>query len=122
MSLKKTIMVVDDNAINLRLVSDLLEIEGFNVLRCPDAETALSIINQISPVLILMDIALPGMDGYQLTRRLKDDDRTKAIKIIALTAFAMKSDKEKVLAAGCDGYITKPIDTRRFKEQISVFL
>jgi CheY-like chemotaxis protein len=115
-------MVVDDNEINLRLVSDLLEIEGFSVLRCPDAETALSIINQIQPVLILMDIALPGMDGLQLTRTLKGNDHTKKIKIVALTAFAMKGDKEKVIAAGCDGYITKPIDTRRFKEQISVYL
>jgi CheY-like chemotaxis protein len=119
---RKTVMVVDDNEINLRLVSDLLEIEGFSVLRCPDAETALSIINQIQPMLILMDIALPGMDGLQLTRILKGDDHTKKIKIIALTAFAMKGDKEKVIAAGCDGYITKPIDTRKFKEQISVYL
>jgi CheY-like chemotaxis protein len=122
MSHLKTVMVVDDNVINLRLVSDLLEIEGFNVLRCPDAETALSIINQIHPVLILMDIALPGMDGLQLTRRLKEEQLTKKIKIIAVTAFAMKGDQERIIAAGCDGYITKPIDTRRFKEQISVFL
>lgn len=115
-------MIVDDNVVNLRLASDLLELEGFTVLRCMDAENALTVLEHILPNLILMDVALPGMDGLQLTRKLKADTRTKEIKIIALTAFAMKGDQEKVFAAGCDGYITKPIDTRKFKAQITPFL
>src|SRR5690349_5312837 len=107
-------MIVDDNVINLKLASDLLEIEGFNVLRCMDAEYALKTLNQFIPDLVLMDIALPGMDGIQLTRKLKTDEQTKKIKVVALTAFAMKGDHEKMMEAGCDGYITKPIDTRKF--------
>jgi CheY-like chemotaxis protein len=115
-------MIVDDNAINLKLASDLLEIEGFQVYRCVDAESALETLQKDHPDLILMDVALPGMDGLQLTRKLKSEERTKDIKIVALTAFAMKGDKGKVIQAGCDGYITKPIDTRRFKDQIAQYL
>lgn len=117
-----TLMVVDDNMVNLKLASDLLEIEGFNVLRCSDAESALKVLEDTLPRLILMDIALPGMDGLQLTRLIKENTRTKNIKVVALTAFAMAADKDKVLAAGCDGYITKPIDTRKFKEQIDSYM
>ena len=116
------IMIVEDNPVNLKLAGDLLEIEGFEVFRCSDAENAMSMLNQIHPDLILMDIALPGMDGLTLTRKLKSEEKTKAIKIIALTAFAMKSDKARVMQAGCDGYITKPIDTRKFVSQINSYL
>lgn len=118
MKAKIKVMVVDDNPANLKLASDLLEMEGFEVQRCVDAETAIIALQQFHPDIILMDVALPGMDGLQLTRQLKEDERTKAIKIVALTAFAMKGDSEKILKAGCDGYITKPIDTRRFSEQV----
>ncbi len=118
MSGKYKIMIVEDNPVNLKLASDLLEIEGFEVHRCVDAENAIETLNQIIPDLILMDIALPGMDGLQLTRKLKSEVKTKDIKIIALTAFAMKGDKERVIEAGCNGYITKPIDTRKFTNQI----
>jgi CheY-like chemotaxis protein len=116
------IMIVEDNAINLKLTSDLLELEGFDVHRCTDAESALQTLEEVHPDLILMDVALPGIDGLSLTRKLKSDEQTRYIKIIALTAFAMKSDKDRVLAAGCDGYITKPIDTRKFGDQIKKFL
>jgi CheY-like chemotaxis protein len=122
MTTEKIIMIVDDNATNLRLASDVLEIEGFQVVRCSDAEGALSSIDKKHPDLILMDIALPGIDGLELTRMLKANDSTRHIRIIALTAFAMKQDREKALAAGCDGFITKPIDTRRFKDQIVPYL
>jgi two-component system, cell cycle response regulator DivK len=122
MDKKHKIMIVEDNAINLKLAGDLLEIEGFDVYRCTEAESALKALPQFNPVLILMDVALPGMDGLQLTRVLKSQELTRRIKIIALTAFAMKDDKERVIAAGCDGYITKPIDTRKFAEQISQYL
>lgn len=117
-----TIMIVEDNPVNLRLVSDLLEFEGFEVSRCVDAEIALEKLKELRPELILMDIALPGMDGIELTKILKSDDKTKDIKIIGLTAFAMKGDRERILEAGCDGYITKPIDTRTFTKQIMQFL
>jgi len=117
-----TILVIDDHAVNLKLVSDLLELEGYIVLRCSDAESAIEMLKKNIPDLILMDIALPGMDGLQLTRIIKADHRTKDVRIIALTAFAMPGDKDRVLEAGCDGYITKPIDTRSFKSQIDPFL
>lgn len=115
-------MIVDDNPANLKLTSDLLEIEGFEVHRSMDAESALESVAEFQPVLILMDVALPGMDGIQLTRKLKSGENTKHIKIVALTAFAMKGDRERMLSAGFDGYITKPIDTREFKNQVNYYL
>lgn len=122
MSNKIKIMVVDDNESNLKLARDLLEMEGFEVSGCMDAESALKALHQFRPVLILMDLALPGIDGLQLTQKLKSEKQTKDIKIVALTASAMKGDKERILAAGCDGYIAKPIDTRKFKEQVAQYL
>jgi len=115
-------MIVDDNPANLKLAGDLLELEGYEVIRCIDAEKALDALDKEHPVLILMDVALPGMDGLELTQVLKADQKTKGIKIVALTAFAMKGDKEKVIAAGCDGYITKPINTRQFVQQVKEYL
>ncbi len=106
------ILVVDDNPTNLKLASDVLEFEGFDVMRADAAETAQEMIKTNPPDLIFMDIALPGMDGLTLTRLLKADEKTRHIVIVALTAFAMKGDEAKARAAGCDGYITKPIDTR----------
>jgi two-component system cell cycle response regulator len=106
------ILVVDDNATNLKLVSELLAFEGYDVLNAMDAEAAQVVLATALPNLILMDIALPGMDGLSLTRLLKADPRTCHIRIVALTAFAMKGDEQKAIDAGCDGYITKPIDTR----------
>ena len=117
-----TIVAVDDNPANLKLVSDLLEIEGYRVLRCADPETALRTIEKEIPTLVLMDIGLPGMDGMQLTKIIKSKPALNHIIIVALTAFAMISDKEKIFAAGCDGYITKPIDTRKFKDDVEVYL
>jgi CheY-like chemotaxis protein len=122
MTNKSKIMVVDDNPANLKLAGDLLEIEGFEVRRCVSAENALDALKLFHPDLILMDIAMPGMDGLQLTKKLKSEWDTKDIKIVALTASAMKGDKERILSFGCDGYITKPIDTRKFREQIMPYL
>jgi two-component system cell cycle response regulator DivK len=104
------------------MVSDMLEIEGYRVLRCADPDTALKTIENERPVLVLMDIGLPGMDGMQLTKIIKSRPHLSSIIIVALTAFAMKEDKERVMAAGCDGYITKPIDTRKFKDEVETFL
>jgi CheY-like chemotaxis protein len=116
------ILVVDDNPTNLKLVSDLLEWSGYEILRAGDAEEALRVLRTSMPDLILMDIALPGMDGLTFTRQLKSDSSTKHIRIVALTAFAMKGDEQKAFAAGCDGYIAKPIDTRTLPDQVARIL
>ena len=116
------ILVVDDNPINLKLIFDLLESKGHEMFKAVDAEDAQVVLANILPDLILMDIALPGMDGLTLTRILKADERTRHIPIIALTAFAMKADDLKAKDAGCDGYVTKPINTRELPIQIGEFL
>jgi two-component system cell cycle response regulator len=116
------ILVVEDNPTNLKLVSDVLEFEGYDILKAVDAEEAQVVLAATLPDLILMDIALPGMDGLTLTRKLKAGERTRGIRIVALTAFAMKGDDQKALDAGCDGYITKPIDTRKLPDQVAGFL
>jgi CheY-like chemotaxis protein len=116
------ILVVDDNPTNLKLVSDVLAFEGHDILKAGDAEEAQIVLAGTLPDLILMDIALPGMDGLSLTRKLKADERTRHIRIVALTAFAMKGDDQKAFDAGCDGYITKPIDTRKLPEQVAALL
>ena len=116
------ILVVDDNSTNLKLVSEVLEFEGYDILKAVDAEGALVVLAATLPDLILMDIALPGMDGLTLTRKLKAEERTRGIRIVALTAFAMIGDDQKALDAGCDGYITKPIDTRTRPDQVAAFL
>ncbi len=116
------ILVVDDNPTNLKLVSDVLAFEGYDILKAVDAEEAQVVLGATLPDLILMDIALPGMDGLTLTRKLKAEERTRGIRIVALTAFAMKGDDQKAFDAGCDGYITKPIDTRTLPDQVAGFL
>jgi len=113
------ILIVDDNPINLKLASNVLKAEGYETDLATDAEQAQERLQHMTPDLILMDIALPGMDGLALTRKLKSDDRLKHIPVVAMTAFAMKGDDQKALAAGCDGYITKPIDTRQFPQQVA---
>lgn len=120
--MNQKILVVDDNPTNLKLVTEVLGWSGYEMLKAEDAEHAIVVIEKTRPDLILMDIALPGMDGLTLTRQLKSDDKTKHIPIIALTAFAMKGDDVKALDAGCNGYITKPIDTRKLSEQVAQFL
>ena len=104
------ILVIDDNPQNLKLASRLLLAEGYEVKTAVDAESALELLEHFEPRLILMDIQLPGMDGLELTRQLKADPGRSHIVVIALTAYAMKGDEQKMLAAGCDGYIAKPID------------
>lgn len=112
------ILVVDDNPTNLKLVADVLGFEGHCIFTAMDAKEAQAVVQQSPPDLILMDIGLPDMDGLALTRKLKADQETSHITIVALTAFAMKGDHEKAIAAGCDGYIIKPIDTRKFPGQV----
>jgi len=104
------VLVVDDNSQNLKLVRVLLRTEGYEVRTAVDAEAALGELEAFTPRLILMDLQLPGMDGLELTRKLKADPARRDIAIIAVTAYAMKGDEEKARAAGCDGYVAKPID------------
>ena len=106
------ILVVEDNEANQLLASSVLEREGFRVVLAGTAKEAMEQLSTQKPALILMDVQLPGEDGLGLTRRLKADPRTSAIPIIALTAHAMVGDKEDALAAGCSGYIPKPINSR----------
>lgn len=106
----EAILVVDDNPQNLRLARLVLRAAGYQVTTAADAEEALVALDHFTPALIVMDVQLPGIDGLELTRRLKADPRRRAIRVLALTAYAMKSDERRALAAGCDGYLAKPID------------
>ena len=117
-----SILVVDDNIDNLTLTQILLEGEGFEVRVAEDAETALQALQNYRPRLILMDIQLPGMDGLELTRRLRQDSALRDVIIVALSAYAMKGDEDNARAVGCDGYITKPIDTRTFVGTVRGYL
>jgi CheY-like chemotaxis protein len=116
---KGDILIVDDNQLNLKLIRVLLAGEGYSVHTAGDAEEALAMLETATPDLILMDVQLPGMDGLELTRRLKNDPARSRIVVLALTAYAMKGDEEKALAAGADGYLTKPVDTRSLPDVIS---
>jgi two-component system, cell cycle response regulator DivK len=108
------ILVVEDNAANMTLAVYLLETTGHTVLSATDAEAGLALARAEQPDLILMDIQLPGMDGLEATALLKQDDATRAIPVVALTALAMKGDEERIRAAGCDGYIAKPMNYKEF--------
>jgi len=118
----EAILIVDDNPVNMKLIRILLTGEGYDARTASDAGEALEVLKGFSPRLILMDIQLPGMDGLELTRQLKADPLTRDITILGLTAYAMKGDEEKILAAGCDGYVSKPIDTRTLPELILHYL
>ena len=122
MANKKRILIVEDTPMNMELASDLLEYAGYLVLKAASAEEALPLAHAEKPDLVLMDIALPGIDGLEATRRLLQDAATCDIPIIALTASAMQVDEEKALLAGCRGIIRKPIDTRSFPKQIADYL
>jgi len=116
------ILIVDDNPTNLKLARVLLTAEGYDVRTAEDAAQALAALAEFHPRLILMDIQLPGVDGLTLTRRLKGDPATQEIIVIALTAYAMKGDADRALAAGCDGYVSKPIDTRALPALLAAHL
>ncbi|GBE53536.1 polar-differentiation response regulator DivK [bacterium BMS3Bbin14] len=118
----KKILVVDDNLDSRELVIKILKNKGLQLVEAVDGEDALEKVTTERPDLILMDISLPKIDGYEVTRRLKSDQNFAAIPIIALTAHAMKGDREKALAAGCEGYITKPINIHDLYDRIKPFL
>jgi CheY-like chemotaxis protein len=116
------ILVVDDNDAGLLLVRTVLELDGFRIDSAASAEEVLVRLKARTPDLILMDVQLPGQDGLSLTRQLKADPGTAGIPIVALTAHAMAGDREQALAAGCIGYMSKPIDTRTFGDDIRQFI
>jgi two-component system, cell cycle response regulator DivK len=116
------ILVVDDNPANAKMLSFLLTRNGYEVRTAADAGDAFAVLRLFHPRLIFMDLQLPGMDGLELTRRIKADPATRDILVVALTAYAMKGDEDKAREAGCDGYITKPIDTRALPALVARYL
>jgi two-component system cell cycle response regulator DivK len=118
---ERTILIVDDNRDGRELAAKILKAKGFRIIEAIDGEDALQKVME-KPDLVLMDISLPKLDGYEVTRRLKSQEIYKDIPVIALTAHAMKGDREKALAAGCDGYIPKPINIRELPDQVEKFL
>jgi len=116
------ILVIEDNPANMKLASSLLRNKGYDVLEAVDASAGILLAEQNMPDLILMDIQLPGMDGLTATGLLKNKAGTRHIPVIALTAFAMRGDEEKILAAGCDGYIPKPIRYKEFLATVETFI
>lgn len=116
------VLVVEDNPVNLELITEVLMQEGYQVLTAQSAEAGLRLAVAERPDLILMDMQLPGMTGYEVTHRLKANPATAAIPVIALTASAMRGDDLKALEAGCDGYLTKPLDLRAFRDTLGHLL
>lgn len=118
----KRVLVVEDNAANLRLVNDILKRAGYEVLTASEAQEGIDLAVAQRPDLILMDIQLPGMDGLAATGILKADERTADIPIVALTAHAMRGDEQRILDAGCDRYVSKPIRYKHFLEVVAEIL
>jgi two-component system, cell cycle response regulator DivK len=118
----KTILVVEDNELNMKLFNDLLESHGYLVVQTRDGLAALELARQHRPDLILMDIQLPEVSGIEVTKWLKEDDDLKAIPVIAVTAFAMKGDEQKIREGGCEAYISKPISVMSFLQTIDKYL
>ncbi len=118
----KTVLVVEDNELNMKLFHDLLEAHGYNILQTKDGMDALRLAREHRPDLILMDIQLPEVSGLEVTKWIKEDDDLKSIPVIAVTAFAMKGDEEKIREGGCEAYIAKPISVTNFLETVQRFL
>ncbi|HEY1014686.1 MAG TPA: response regulator [Herpetosiphonaceae bacterium] len=116
------ILIVDDNPMNLKLARVVLQSAGYDVRTAMNAEETMRVIGEARPRLILMDLQLPDIDGFELTRRIRANPSLSGIIVLALTAYAMKGDEERAYAAGCDGYIAKPIDTRTFAATIARWL
>ena len=118
----KTVLIVEDNDLNMKLFNDLLEAHGYGRLQTKDGLEAMKLARQHRPDLILMDIQLPEISGLEVTKWLKEDPDLSAIPVIAVTAFAMKGDEEKIRQGGCEAYIAKPISVARFLETVGSFL
>ena len=120
--LDKTVLVVEDNDLNMKLFHDLLEMGGYNILEAKDGMEGWRMAREQRPDLILMDIQLPGVDVLEVTKWLKDDENLKSIPVIAVTAFAMKGDEEKIREGGCEAYIAKPISVTNFLQTVERFI
>jgi len=118
----KTVLIVEDNELNMKLFHDLLEANGYRVLQTRDGLSALDLARHHMPDLIIMDIQLPEVSGIEVTKWLKEDDELKSIPVIAVTAFAMKGDEEKIREGGCEAYISKPISVLSFLQTVDGFL
>ena len=116
------ILLIEDNAVNRDLTQFLLESQGYQVCEAATAEEAFEILKTEQPALIVMDIQLPGMDGLEATKKLKENPATRDIPVLAVTSYAMKGDRESAAAAGCVGYITKPIDKTTFLQEVAMHL
>jgi two-component system cell cycle response regulator DivK len=117
----KTVLIVEDNELNMKLFNDLLEAHGYRVLQTREGLSALDIAREHKPDLILMDIQLPEVSGIEVTKWLKEDDELRSIPVVAVTAFAMKGDEQKIREGGCEGYISKPISVSSFLTTINSF-
>ena len=122
MSGRTKILIIEDNPLNLELAAGSLEWAGYEPIQALDAETGICMARSEHPAMVLMDMALPGMDGISATKLLKSDPQTCCIPIVAVSAHAMTTDEQLAFAAGCEGYITKPINVRTFARQISAYL
>jgi len=120
--LKKTVLIVEDNELNMKLFHDLLEAHGYATLQTKDGMQALSMAREHKPDLILMDIQLPEVSGLEVTKWIKEDENLKSIPVVAVTAFAMKGDEEKIREGGCEAYVAKPISVENFIKTVSDFL
>lgn len=118
----KKILIVEDNDLNMKLFNDLLQAHGYETVQTVDGRDALKLVREHSPDLILMDIQLPEISGLEVTKMIKADDDLKNIPVIAVTAYAMKGDEEKIREGGCEGYIAKPISVPHFLETVQKFL
>src|ERR671926_623536 len=118
----KKVLIVEDNELNMKLFHDLLDAQGYETLQTREGLQALALARQHRPDLILMDIQLPEISGLEVTKWLKEDDELASIPVIAVTAFAMKGDEERILQGGCEGYISKPISVPHFLETIARYI
>jgi len=120
--MSKTILIVEDNELNMKLFNDLLQAHGYNTLQAKDGRAVIELTRKNRPDLILMDIQLPEISGLEITKMLKADDDLRSIPVVAITAFAMKGDEQKIRNGGCDGYIAKPISVASFLQTVARFL
>ena len=120
--MSKTVMIVEDNELNMKLFNDLLQANGYDTVQAKDGRDVLTMVRDHRPDLIVMDIQLPGVSGLDITKTIKADNQLKDTPVVAVTAFAMKGDEEKIRDAGCDAYISKPISIPIFMETITKFL
>ncbi len=120
--MSKTVLIVEDNELNMKLFNDLLDAHGYNTIQTRDGLRALELAREHKPDLILMDIQLPEISGLEVTKWIKEDEQLRDIPVIAVTAFAMKGDEEKIREGGCEAYISKPISVAQFLKTVGQYL